>query len=78
MTQYPHSEPAQWVNGEFLRFRAEARRTAMSAEEFGPIERERYDLDTAGITGEANPDVYTYDVFGTDTTVDRRDDNLMD
>lgn len=77
MTQHGYTEPAQWINGEFLRFRAEARRTAMSAEEFSDIERERYDLDTAGITGEANPQTYVTDpVFG--DPVDRRDDPLMD
>lgn len=78
MTQGGYSEPGQWVNGEFLRFRAVARRTAMSAEEFGPIERERYDLDTAGITGEANPEVYQTDPYGPHDSYDRRDDPLMD
>lgn len=77
MTNASHSEPGQWVSRDFLEFRAEARRTAMSEEEFSPIERERYDLDTAGITGEANPSTYVTDpVFG--DPVDRRDDPLMD
>lgn len=77
MTNGGYSEPGQWVNGEFLRFRAEARRTAMSAEEFGPIERERYDLDTAGINGEENPETYLAEPYGGEP-YDRRNDPLMD
>lgn len=77
MTQFPYSDSSQWINAEFLEFRANARRTAFSAEEFDPIERERYDLDTAGITGEANPSTYITDPYGDQNSVDRRDDPLM-
>jgi hypothetical protein len=56
---WPRQESLQGVNEEWHRKRAEARRTAFSKFEFGPIEREKYDLDTAGITGEDNPRSYT-------------------
>lgn len=78
MVNHEFGNSGRYVNADWHRFRANARRTAMSPEEFDPIQRERYDLDTAGITGEANPDVYDYEVFGTGVTVDRRDSDLMD
>lgn len=51
------------VDGDWHAFRERARREAFSAEEFGSLDRERYDLDddaerSAGITGEDNPDTY--------------------
>lgn len=77
MTQQGHSESGQWVSAEFLRFRAEARRTAMSEAEFDPVQREQYDLDTAGINGEENPSTYVTDPYGPHDPVDREDDPLM-
>lgn len=46
--------------------RQKARKTAMSENEFGPIETEHSDLDTAGITGEDNPETYRLEPYGDD------------
>lgn len=52
------------ISSDWHRFRAEARRTAFSPEEFSQIERTEYNLDSddrlspAGVTGQDNPDSY--------------------
>jgi hypothetical protein len=46
------------VDSEWHEFRANARKTAFSKEEFSAIDQERHDLETAGITGEDNPESY--------------------
>lgn len=54
--------------------REEARRSEMNEAFFGPIETERYDLDTAGITGEDNPETYRIEPYGaTQESVDYRE-----
>lgn len=54
--------------------RQEARETAMSEEEFGPIERDKFDLDTARIDGTDNPESYRLDPYGDgQNEVDYRD-----
>ena len=58
---FPRSAGMKAVNGEWHRFRQEARQNAYSIEEFGPDERVKYNLDTARITGRENPDTYRYD-----------------
>lgn len=60
----------QPADEEWHAFREQARKTAFSKEEFSDIDQTRFDLDTAGITGEDNPDSYdgedvTPDVQGT-------------
>ena len=56
------------VDSDWHHFREKARRTSFSKEEFSDIDQERYDLDTAGITGEDNPESYNgrerFDVEG--------------
>ena len=49
------------VDSEWHEFRANARRTAFSPAEFGDIETEKYDLETAGITGRENPETYLWE-----------------
>jgi len=49
------------VNADWHLFRANARRTANSKEEFAEADQVKYDLDTAQITGEDNPRNFTYD-----------------
>lgn len=56
---WPRQEGLQAVWEKWHRKRAEARRTAFNLNEFGPIEQNKFDLDTAGITGEDNPRSYT-------------------
>lgn len=41
--------------------RAEARRHAFNLDEFGEIEKTKFDLDTAGVTGADNPRSFTVD-----------------
>jgi hypothetical protein len=61
-----------------LERRAQARREAMSVEEFGAIETEKYDLDTAGITGEDNPRTYQVEPWGDEKgPIDYREDNPL-
>lgn len=55
------SENLQAISSEWHENRVEARRTAFSIDEFGPIEQTKYDLDTAGITGKDNPRTYKVD-----------------
>lgn len=78
MTQQHWGNSGSKIYLDWHEFRANARRTAFSKEEFSPIEQEQYDLDTAGINGEANPETYITEPFGPANSTDRRDDNLMD
>lgn len=55
---WPQSENLKRVRADWHEFRREARESAFSIEEFGDTERVEYDLDTAGITGQDNPDSY--------------------
>jgi hypothetical protein len=48
------------VDSEWHEFRHEARTTAFDIQEFGDIDIEKYDLETARITGQENPDTYTW------------------
>lgn len=77
MTQHQFGNSGRYVSADWHEFRENARREAFSEEEFDPIQRERYDLDDAGITGEANPETYQTERFGPANDTDRRDDNLM-
>lgn len=74
MTQHRFANSGRLVNEEWHRERQQARETAMNADEFGPIETERFDLDTAGITGEENDRTYELDPYGPPGREDRRDD----
>lgn len=56
---FARSENLKPIDSRWHEFRQNARETAFSIEQFGPIERERYDLDTAEITGAENPRTYT-------------------
>lgn len=59
---------------EWYEFRAEARRNAMDEEEFSSIQRDKFDLDTAGIGEGGNPETYTIEPYGDDQeAVDYRD-----
>jgi hypothetical protein len=58
---WARQENLQAIWSEWHENRAEARRNAFSINEFGPIDQTKYDLDTAGITGEDNPRTYTVD-----------------
>lgn len=58
MRMWPRQGSLQAINEEWHRQRIRARKTAFNPETFGPIERTKYDLDTAGITGEDNPRSY--------------------
>jgi len=46
------------VDSEWHEFRHEARKNAFDIQEFGPIDIEKYDLETARITGRENPETY--------------------
>lgn len=67
---FARSENLRAIDSRWHEFRQNARETAFDESEFGPIEKERYDLDTAGITGEENPRTYSIrdptEVAGTD------------
>ena len=58
---FARANEAKSVWAEWHERREEARQTAMGKEEFGDIEQEKYDLDTARITGEQNPETYRGD-----------------
>lgn len=74
---FPRSGGLKAINKEWHDEREKARRTANTVEEFSPEDIIRYDLDTAGITGRANPHTYkrdvTVDVVG-EADTDIRDD----
>lgn len=78
MTQHHFGNSGSNVWAEWHRRREEARRTAMSDAEFGPIETERFDLDTADITGEDNPETFRSEPFGPSAPRDRRGDPRLD
>jgi len=61
MVAFNRSNDAKKIRTDWHEFRANARRTAFSEDEFAPGARTEYDLDTAQITGEDNPRSYTYD-----------------
>lgn len=65
----------RFVWREYLERRQEARETAMSADEFGPIETAKFDLDTARIDGMENPESYRIETLNdkTDEVDDYRD-----
>lgn len=61
--QHERSSPVVWT--KWHRERQDARENAMSPEEFSPQERDAFDLDDAGVTGEDNPRTYSgEDVLG--------------
>jgi hypothetical protein len=64
MVQDGRSNNAWLVWTEALAFRQHARETAMSADEFGPQETEKYELQNAGITGQDNPRTYELEPYG--------------
>jgi len=57
--QFARGETAKPVDSRWHRARINARKTAFSVDEFSDEDVLRYDLDTAGITGEDNPRTYT-------------------
>lgn len=73
---WPRQENLQAIWEEWNEFRAEARRTAFSPKEFGEMERTKYDLDDAGITGADNR--RTYSVNRVNTEVDGTQNNGTD
>lgn len=58
---WSRSENLKPINSEWHEFRARARRTAFSPEEFSEGDQIEYDLDTAGITGADNPRSFEVD-----------------
>jgi len=61
MVMFRQSASAKPVDAEYLQFRQHARETAYSLAEFSPEEINRYDLETARITGRENPETYEVD-----------------
>ena len=59
MVSFRRSESMKPLDGEWHRFRQEARESAFSINEFSDEEITRYDLETARITGKENPRTYT-------------------
>lgn len=58
---WSRQESLQYIWSEWHEQRAEARQNAFNVDEFSPTDRTKYDLDTAGITGEDNPRSYQVD-----------------
>jgi|AKVG01.1.fsa_nt_gi hypothetical protein len=58
---WARQESLQNIWSEWHEQRQAARLTAFSTDEFSDTEITKYDLDTAGITGEDNPRSYTTD-----------------
>jgi hypothetical protein len=58
---WARQESLQGIWSEWHKKRINARRTAFSVDEFGETDIVKYDLDTAGITGEDNPRTYQFD-----------------
>lgn len=52
---FPRSDSGKAVDERWHAFRQKAKRIAFSPDEFSEVEKVRYDLDTAGITGRDNP-----------------------
>lgn len=61
------------VWSEWHERRREARENHHSLTEFGEIEITTYDLDTAGVTGEDNPETYMGQFFGPDPILEPTD-----
>lgn len=66
MVQHERENGAWAVWRTALDRRQDARRTAMSEDEFSPQEIEAYELDTARITGEDNDRTYHVEPWGDD------------
>jgi hypothetical protein len=60
MVLFDRTKSGKRIDSRWHSFREQARRTAVSPEEFAPSDRVHYDLDTAGITGKDNPRTYTH------------------
>ena len=58
---WPRQEGLQAIWGEWHEKREDARRNAFSVDEFGETDKVKFDLETAGITGEDNPRTYQFD-----------------
>lgn len=73
---FPRSEGLKPIWSEWHEQRQEARETAFSLDEFGETEITKFDLDTAGITGQDNDRTYEWDpvidLLGTSGTDVRR------
>jgi len=61
MVTFKKDETGKRVDAEWHRFRADARRTAFTVDEFSDEDITRFNLETAGITGRDNPLTYTTD-----------------
>lgn len=62
--QHEQEKGAWVVSRKALERRQQARENAMSLDEFGEIEIEESDLDTARITGRENPRTYEIEPYG--------------
>lgn len=56
---WPRQDGLKAVWGKWHEERIKARKTAFNIDEFGEIEIEKFDLDTADITGKDHPMSYT-------------------
>jgi len=69
---FKRGESAKPVWTDWHEFRENARKTAYSEDEFGEVDKVKYDLDTADITGRDNPRTYelhpAIDVLGVSGT----------
>lgn len=61
MVTFRRSPSGKAVDQEYHDFRREARQNSMSIGEYGPQEINRFDLETAKITGRDNKRTYEYD-----------------
>jgi len=59
MVGFRRSENMKPLDSEWHKFRQEARESAFSINEFSDEEINRYNLETARITGKENPRTYT-------------------
>jgi len=70
MVTFRRSRSGEVVDAEWHQFRIDARQEHFSITEFGEVDRVKYDLETAGITGRDNPDTFRYnpvfDILGID------------
>lgn len=60
MVGFARGESQKAVWSEWHEERERARRTAFSLAEFSDEEINKYDLDTADVNGQDNPDTYTW------------------
>jgi hypothetical protein len=58
---FARAEASRPIDERWHVARQEAREAAFNLDEFGDVEIEKYDLDTARITGDVNPRSYTVD-----------------